>query len=642
MTDNNMSDDSSELSSVPSEDESDLELTRKDGILKFFPKISAKKRVAPKVEASPPRKRSPSPPHEYVLADNPDIAFIVMFRSRFAEAFPKSLAHFGPQELERDIVDTVPGELAEHLLCALLGLLLNRKQDVKAGHYNRALEEAVQTHKSQWAKDWESKNPLSGGATFTTMSPTERLTLLKTLILWSLSSSDAIRAIITNSYKQSRHEDDLNQPLSVQPWGSDSDKRRYYLIEGLDDTHFRVYRESNYTAINRTWFSVAGDIEELKQLAQKLVEKDGGQKAKVLSAKMLAAIPRFEATEEKRKRREYRQARKQQFKRPEHGFSLYEGRTRGKRIKYTYSDDDDELFSDATTSRRSTRNTRAHTPAEGLGGPTVTSSGRQVRSRNGGIYGESLLSGAVTPAISTGDGTSEEPEDKTEEDQNGRPRRNAALNHGSRGWGRKGRRDSEDYNSDMDDDEEDNDASEPDYGDDEDEEDRIAAESEDDDQDNLTDEAEVLDDLNDIVDDDKKSLVVKLPVKTPTPERTSTIRYDMTPEHASQSPQAVASTTNDPNAPQSGEHNVNGTKTSSISSASEDKSLQNTTKGSILSGNTAVASPQLESPSKPISIMQKSSRSVTSTPLSPSLAFRGSPDKNSTFQRSIDVGSRAS
>lgn len=57
--------------------------------------------------------------------------FIVMFRSRFTEAFPKSLTNFGPQELERDVVDTVPGEQVEHFLCALLGLLLNRKQDVK-------------------------------------------------------------------------------------------------------------------------------------------------------------------------------------------------------------------------------------------------------------------------------------------------------------------------------------------------------------------------------------------------------------------------------------------------------------------------------------------------------------------------------
>jgi hypothetical protein len=54
-----------------------------------------------------------------------------MFRARFAEAFPKSLANFGPQELERGVVDTVPGEHVEHFLCALLGLLLNRKQDIK-------------------------------------------------------------------------------------------------------------------------------------------------------------------------------------------------------------------------------------------------------------------------------------------------------------------------------------------------------------------------------------------------------------------------------------------------------------------------------------------------------------------------------
>jgi len=54
-----------------------------------------------------------------------------MFRARFNETLPKSLANFGPQELERDVVDTIPGERVEQFLCALLGLLLNRKQDVK-------------------------------------------------------------------------------------------------------------------------------------------------------------------------------------------------------------------------------------------------------------------------------------------------------------------------------------------------------------------------------------------------------------------------------------------------------------------------------------------------------------------------------
>jgi hypothetical protein len=125
-----------------------------------------------------------------------------------------------------------------------------------------------------------------------------QLNFLKTLILWSLSSSDGVQAIIKESYKQSRHDDDLNQPLSVQPWGRDGEKRRYWLIEGQDDTHFRLYRESNPAGIkNRTWWSIAGDIEELKTAATGLQE-DGGQAARRLGERIMAAIPRFEATEE--------------------------------------------------------------------------------------------------------------------------------------------------------------------------------------------------------------------------------------------------------------------------------------------------------------------------------------------------------
>ncbi|KAL7937696.1 hypothetical protein V8C35DRAFT_186420 [Trichoderma chlorosporum] len=376
-------DDSSDLSSlsslspVPSDAElddlSDAPTATKSGILKFFPKLSEQ---PPKEPSPPPRKRSPSPPHEYVLADNPDIAFLVMFRSRFSDAFPKSLAHFGPQELERDVVEPIPGDRAEHFLCAVLGLLLNRKQDVKAGHYGRALEDAIASHKNQWPSSWEDKSPLAGGATFSSMNPTERLNLLRILVLWAMSSSDNLKGLINQSYKQNRHEDDINQPRAVQPWGSDGDKRRYFLVEGQDDTAFRVYRESNPAGTNRTWWSVAGSIEELKALADKLETKDGGPKARKLSQKILQAIPRFEAGDEKRKRREYRQMRKEQFKRPEPGFSLYEGRTRGKRMKYTYSDDED-IFSDSTGHRRSARNTGTNTPAET--GPVTTSSGRTVR-----------------------------------------------------------------------------------------------------------------------------------------------------------------------------------------------------------------------------------------------------------------------
>ncbi|KAH0544421.1 hypothetical protein FGG08_001448 [Glutinoglossum americanum] len=418
---------------------------------------------------SPAQKKRPrivEPPHEYVLADNPDIAFIVMFRSRFSDVFPKSLPNYGPQDIERGVVDSVPAEEVESLLCALVGLVLNRKKYVERGHYQRALEEALQTHTNQWPSAWNGANPLSGGKTFASMSPTERLTLLKTLILWSLSSSEAVQALLKESYKQARHDDDLNQPLSVQSWGRDGDKRRYWLIEGRDDTYFRLYRESNPALKHNTWWSVAGSIEELKAVAQQLAG-DGSQAARRLSEKITLAIPRFEATEEKRKRREYRNARKAMFTKIDPG--LYEGRTRGKRIKYTYSTDDED-GSEGPTTRRSTRHSGLSTPAEP--GPTFTASGRQVRSRVGGVYGETILSGhntgRTTPAFGTADGSASGDE-QVETIAAGRPRR-SGLRKEVNGW-TKGGDHIAGYNSvdEMDDEEEATSSGSDEYGADDDE-----------------------------------------------------------------------------------------------------------------------------------------------------------------------------
>ncbi|EPS34396.1 hypothetical protein PDE_09360 [Penicillium oxalicum 114-2] len=374
------SDLSSLSSAPPTDDETAMAIDEPVGIAKYFQKESE----------TPPPIREPSPPHEYALADNPTIAFIVTFRARFHESFPRSLPHFGPQDIEKGVEGPVPGEWIERLLCALLGLVLNRKKDVERNHYTRPLEEAIHTHQSQWPKAWEGKNPLHGGRSFATMSPEERLELLRALILWSLASSDAIQAKIKESYKQARHDDDLNQPLSVQPWGRDSLKRRYWLIEGQDDTHFRLYRESNPALKNVTWWSVAGDIPEMLAVADRLLEEKNIH-SKKLSERIQAAIPRFEASEEKRKRRDYRLARKAAFARPEPGFSLYEGRTRGKKLKYTY-DDDEDIFSDEQPTRRSARNSSAAASTE-QARPQFTASGRQVRSRAGGAYGETLLSG---------------------------------------------------------------------------------------------------------------------------------------------------------------------------------------------------------------------------------------------------------
>jgi len=303
-----------------------------------------------------------------------------------------------------------------------------------------------------------------------------------------------VKGIINQSYKQNRHEDDLNQPLSVQPWGADSDRRRYFLVEGLDDTHFRVYRESNPAGFNRTWWSVAGTIEELHVLCNKLENVDGGPKAKKLAQKIQLAIPRFEATEEKRKRREYRLMRKEQFKRPEPGFSLYEGRTRGKRMKYTYSDDED-FYSDSTT-RRSTRNTGTHTPAEPAG-PVTTASGRQIKA-------PSRMTVDASNNIVTVSPTQETEESRPKESSvgpGGRPKRSAAVNHGTNGW-------ASSKNKDYDSMEDDGNDSEPDLGDDEDDHVPDAESDDEDDEDDAFDEDEAMveDDLN----DSPKSMIVKL------------------------------------------------------------------------------------------------------------------------------------
>ncbi|KAF2219731.1 hypothetical protein BDZ85DRAFT_242935 [Elsinoe ampelina] len=394
---------SSALSSAPPSDDERMKLAPifTKARSKPAPKKKAAKK-APEPPASPPRPpRSPSPVHDDTIADNSDIAFLVMFRSRFSAAFPPKLPHYGPQDLERGVEGPTASPQVENLLCALLGLVLNRKKPVESGHHGRALEEAIGSQRAQWPVSWNGQNPLSGSRNFNTMSPSERLTLLRTLVLWSLTTSEAVSQIIKDAYKQSRHEDDLNQPLSVQPWGVDGDKRRYWLIEGQDDTSFRLYRETPKAAEESKWWSMAGTIDEIKAIADRLEQKDTTQAARRLSSKIMSAIPRFEATEEKRKRRDYRQMRRAQFARPELGYSLYEGRTRGKRQRYTYDDEDDFEESDFSV-RRSGRHSDRSTPAEARG-PVVTASGRQVRAREGGMYGESLLSNQVMNADSLAD-----------------------------------------------------------------------------------------------------------------------------------------------------------------------------------------------------------------------------------------------
>jgi hypothetical protein len=55
-----------------------------------------------------------------------------MFRSRFNDAFPRGAPHLGPQDLEQGVAEGTPSADVEGLLCALLGLVLNRKKPVES------------------------------------------------------------------------------------------------------------------------------------------------------------------------------------------------------------------------------------------------------------------------------------------------------------------------------------------------------------------------------------------------------------------------------------------------------------------------------------------------------------------------------
>lgn len=105
--------------------------------------------------------------------------------------------------------------------------------------------------------------------------------------------------MVAQAYKSRSTKDklDTNIPLSVQPWGRDGEKRRYWLIEGQNDTHFRIYREGKPQTPKATWWSVAGSIDELRVVAHVLSDEDGHREAKALSERMTNAIPRFEASE---------------------------------------------------------------------------------------------------------------------------------------------------------------------------------------------------------------------------------------------------------------------------------------------------------------------------------------------------------
>jgi len=313
--------------------------------------------------------------------------------------------------------------------------------------------------------------------------------------------------------------------------------------------------------------------------------------------------------------------RKDQFKRPEPGFSLYEGRTRGKRMKYTYSDDEDFL-TDSTAPRRSTRNTGTHTPAEPAG-PIVTASGRQIRAPSR-LNAETVSNGGFSASASVqGDAPADVRDDVDMDDAStgptGRPRRSAAVNHGLNGWAsRKKSKNNNSYDSEEDD-------SEPEFGDDEEEDEHVPDES-DEDEDEFDEDQEMLDDDTDLG-ASPKSLIVKLPISVKLDKETG--RYVKAQGKVSR---AAGPSTNGSRIQEVGRNPSRSESTGGTEESSPEPPVRTAEEISVA---VRRATPEpAASPAEP----------KASVPLTPSsgmaLAFRGSPEKPSTLPRQIDVSLR--
>jgi len=224
-----------------------------------------------------------------------------------------------------------------------------------------------------------------------------------------------------------------------------------------------------------------------------------------------------------------------------------------------------------------------------------------------------MLSGTHTPAVTVGgnDGTSEE-HDEDGDIVGRRPRRAAAV-QGQNGYKVGGGQHIEGYNS-VDEMDDEDDASEQDYGDDE-EDDHVSIESDAEESDDLSNDDDEMED--DLLDDEnrKKSLVVKLPVKTPTPEKKVAIKKSLVPEEEigelsrpTAAIDPVPSIEVKVDAPAKESRMPQVTPTSITQSAIKEISGADNSKS-----NNLPAQPEV-------------SRMLPS-PLSPSLAYRGSPEK---------------
>ncbi|KAK9448751.1 uncharacterized protein V1518DRAFT_374249 [Limtongia smithiae] len=395
-----------------SEDDLDDEGDDLDDEDSIVPAATAKAKETVAAKAKLPKKRmEPNPPEPKY---SPDISVLVMFRSRFSELFD-GVPDLSPQDFEEGLITTPASYNVEAFLARTLTLVLNRKKNIEPGHFGRPLEEAVSSYGAAY---WGMRNPtgpLPSGRRFVNLQWEDRLEILLALVHWALTASDGVRAVLAEGYSGSRTEDDRTCPLAVSPIGMDGERRRYYLIEGQNETRFRLFQETNPRKRLVNWTSIASTAVELAAFMTKIQATDTSRNARILCERLSKAMPRLEAADLRWKRLWYRQNRKQQLEQSasyatEVDGGMYHGRTRGKKVNY--NDEDYGLEDDyadgalsAITRGNGTRRSSPGTDSSTTGSAPVytTNSGRASRRPAAGVFGAGVDPDKLASLIASND-----------------------------------------------------------------------------------------------------------------------------------------------------------------------------------------------------------------------------------------------
>lgn len=307
--------------------------------------------------------------------NHPDVAFCVMFRTRFTDLFDGWCPPLSAQEFESGIqLEEGFSHAVESYLVRVMSLMMNRKKPVEVGKYSNALETwslmpLTQGSVSQidalsipcgWNRKLASRDVVA-------MDWRGRLQLLKMATLSALSLSEAIKKLIAD--KRDVVGRKVMSELQFLPLGEDRNRDTYWLVdgsgdinwdekgkllpstEGAFDTSFRVYRQTNPYKSVVSWLPVASSPEEISTLIEELpTETKGSDGVKKLlddlhnnlAAKLDALIPRMIAAQHRvyeaeqkviaQQQRKAAATRAMELQKSKVGSNR--GRTRGKRVDY--------------------------------------------------------------------------------------------------------------------------------------------------------------------------------------------------------------------------------------------------------------------------------------------------------------------